>query len=288
MPSRTALAAAAHRAAHQVLERGAIFADPLALRILGEHADAAVSDAKNDPSKRGMRLFIALRSRIAETALGEAVERRGVGQLVVLGAGLDTFGCRNPFGARLEVFEVDHPDTQAWKRRRLAEAGIEAPETLVFAPVDFERDNLLARLEACGFAPGRRSFFTWLGVVPYLTEDAVFATLRTIGGLPGGAEVVFDYSDPPQTLPAKLRASHEARAARVAALGEPFRTWFDPPDLHRRLRALGFAEIEDLGPPALMARLAGRALPSIFRRLFRFASKRGGHVLAARTRVSGP
>ena len=89
-PSRTAFGAAAHRAVHQVLERGRIFTDPLAMRILGADAEAAVRDAENDPSRRKLRLFIAARTRFAEDALTAAVAR-GVRQLVVLGAGLDTY-----------------------------------------------------------------------------------------------------------------------------------------------------------------------------------------------------
>lgn len=92
-PSRTALGAAGHRAAHQVLERGFIFADPLAARILGSHAEQAIQTAASDPSSRGLRLFIAIRTRFAEDALKVAVAR-GVRQLVILGAGMDTFAYR--------------------------------------------------------------------------------------------------------------------------------------------------------------------------------------------------
>lgn len=96
-PSRTALGAAKHRAAHQVLERGFIFSDPLAARILGADAEVAVRDAENDPSRRVLRLFIAVRTRFAEDALAAAVAR-GVRQLVVLGAGLDTYAYRTALG----------------------------------------------------------------------------------------------------------------------------------------------------------------------------------------------
>lgn len=278
-PSRTALAAAAHRAAHQVMERGRVFADPLAGRILGGVAQAAAVASSANPSTRGMRLFIAARSRVAETALKAGVETRGVGQLVVLGAGLDTFAYRNPFGAALRVFEVDHPETQAWKRRRLAEAGIPIPPALTFAPVDFERDALLAALEAAGFDPAQRSFFTWLGVVPYLTREAIDATLGLIGALPGGGEVVFDYSDPVATLGPEARASHTQRAQRVAALGEPFLTYFEPADLHAELTRLGFDRVDDLGPRALVERyIRPGASPDPAR------ADRGGHVIFAATR----
>ena len=280
-PSRTAFGAAVHRAAHQVVEGGRIFADPYAVAILGMDAEHLRAVAQADEAARPLRLFIAARSHFAEAALGEGVETRGVVQLVVLGAGLDTFGCRNPFADRLSVFEVDHPATQAWKRARLAEAGIPCPPSLVFVPVDFERDDLIDSLVRAGFDPARRSFFSWLGVVPYLTEAAIRSTLAAIASLGadaslGGAEVVFDYSDPPSTLPPQMRAWRRDLAARVATAGEPFLTWFEPPALHAMLKALGFTTIEDLGPNAIRASYFG--LPGT-------GSDRGGHVFRAATAV---
>jgi methyltransferase (TIGR00027 family) len=197
-PSRTAYAAAAHRAAHQVIEQGSLFRDPLAVAILGESAEAIAGDAEAHPARRRMRFFIAARTRFAEDALAAAVAQ-GVSQLVVLGAGLDTFGYRNPYDG-LRVFEVDHPATQGWKRQRLAEAGIAIPENLTYAPVDFEAETLGAGLAGAGFDVEQSTFFTWLGVVPYLTAEAMWATLGYIAGLKSGAQVVFDYSDPPETF----------------------------------------------------------------------------------------
>src|SRR5580698_8350642 len=210
-PSRTAQRAAAHRAVHQLIEQGRIFHDPLAVRILGEDPRTLEAAAVADPAQRGMRMFIAARSRFAETAVAASV-KRGVDQLVVLGAGLDTFAYRNPH-AGLRVFEVDHPATQAWKRQRLAEADIATPDSLTFAPVDFERVSLAEGLGAAGFDPAQPAIFSWLGVVPYLTEAAVFATLGLIAGLAKGSEVVFTYSDPPAAMPAGAAAAHGRRAA---------------------------------------------------------------------------
>jgi methyltransferase (TIGR00027 family) len=255
-PSRTALGAAGLRAAHQVLDGAVIFADPLALRILGADADALVreAEAEADPFRQRLRWFIAIRSRIAEDALAAAVQR-GVRQLVVLGAGLDTTAYRAPSSKDLRVFEVDHPATQAWKRERLAEADIPLPEALTFVPIDFERETLADGLAAAGFDSTQQTFFTWLGVVPYLTDEAIFATLGYIAGLPGGAHVVFDYVNPPASVtePGR-RAAHEALAARVAALGESIRNHFDSGALHVRLKALGFRDVEDFGWAEIAAR----------------------------------
>lgn len=275
MPSRTALAAATHRAVHQVLEHGRIFTDPLALTILAQDAETVVRDAEAQPPHHArVRKFIAARTRFAEDALAAAVAR-GVRQLVVLGAGLDTYAYRGALRDQLRIFEVDHPSTQAWKRERLAAVGIALPRSLVFTPVDFEREALSDGLAAAGFDPAQPAFFTWLGVVPYLTEPAIWSTLGFIASVPGGAAVVFDFSDPPELRAAELRAAYEERAARVAALGEAWVTHFDPPVLHARLAALGFREIEDLGPPQIVARFAARAAVAV--------PERGVHVLRAST-----
>ena len=273
-PSRTALAAAAYRAAHQVLEQGRIFSDPLAIRILGADADAAMARASEGGGAARMRVFIAVRTRFAEDALAAAFAA-GVRQTVVLGAGLDTFAYRTILGPQLRVFEVDHPATQSWKRQLLEDAGIALPDCLTFAPVDFEHETLAAGLEAAGFDRGQPAFFTWLGVVPYLTAEAIWSTLRFIAELPGGAQVVFDYADPPETLSPEARAAHERRAARVAAIGESFLTYFEPPELHAQLAAIGFREVEDLGPPEIVATyLPWRKDP---------VPSRGGHILRAST-----
>ena len=245
-PSRTAYSAARYRAAHQLLERGAIFQDPFAVRILG----AAEKELLADAPRRAMRLFIAARHRFAEDALAAAA-RRGLRQVVVLGAGLDTLAYRNVVDG-VRVIEVDHPATQEWKRQRLASAGIEIPSSVAYVGVDFERESLTDRLELDGPA-----FFIWLGVVPYLTRPGFHATISYVSGIPG-SEVVFDYAQSPDKMPPERRAALEARAARVARLGEPWLTYFEPEQIEGELRELGFTEIEDLGPAQLAARFFNR------------------------------
>jgi methyltransferase (TIGR00027 family) len=260
-PSRTAYSAARYRAAHQLLEQGRIFTDPLAVRILGQSEDELLADAERRP----MRVFIAARTRFAEDALQAAVQR-GVDQLVVLGAGLDTFAYRNPY-ERLRVVEVDHPDTQAWKRERLAQAGIAVGGSVTYLGVDFERESLADRLERDGPA-----FFLWLGVVPYLTRPGFDETLAVMSE--EGDEVVFDYAQNPERMSPERRAALEARAARVAKIGEPWLTYFEPDEIAADLGGQGFTEIEDLGPAQLAARFFNR--PDVP------PDTPGGHVLRAR------
>lgn len=277
-PSRTALGAALHRAIHQELEGGRILSDPLAKRILGPDAQLMLQDGRRDPRLRGLRLFIAVRTRFAEDAIARALEQ-GYSQVAILGAGLDTFAYRSSLAQRLRIFEIDHPATQAWKRERLAQAAIPVPPTLTFVPIDFECEDLSAALTAAGFEFARASFFTWLGVVPYLTESAVFVTLGFIASLTASAQVVFDYANPPdeQNAPLEDRSAQDALAARVAALGERFRCYFHTDALHTKLADLGFCQIEDLGPNAIRQRYFyqhGVQNPD-----------KGGHIVRASTRV---
>ena len=251
-----------------------IFRDPLATRILGQEAEKLIEEITKREVQRKMRMFIAMRSRFTEDALDAAV-KSGVSQLVILGAGLETFAYRSPYGNALRIFEVDYPATQAWKRHRLAEAEIAIPNWLTFAPVDFESESLPEGLASAGFDPGRQTFFTWLGVVPYLTQDAIWATLSFIAGISGGSHVIFDYRDPPETMDEDVRKYHDQLARRVAALGESWITYFEAEPLRQKLLGLGFLEVEDLRPGQLVNRYfpgRGNQLP-----------RRGGHLIRAWT-----
>jgi len=276
-PSRTAYGVACRRAAHQLFDRPLVFEDPFALTILGEQVAAEVRatppEDLNHPFHQSMRFRMAVRSRYAEDKLAEAVAR-GVRQYVILGAGLDTSAYRSPFPG-LSIFEVDFPATQAWKQQRVADAGLPIPPGLTYAPVDFEHQTLGEGLAAAGFRTDAPAFFSWLGVVPYLTREAFLATLRFIASLPAGSAVVFDYSIPRHLLGEQERQAVEALAARVAAIGEPFLSSYVPEELAQELRAMGFTGIEDLDPPATNARYFQNRADG-----FEVRGK-GGHLLCA-------
>jgi methyltransferase (TIGR00027 family) len=268
------LGAARLRAAHQVLDGASILADPLAVRILGSEIEVALDHAEAHPMGPRMRWFIAARARIAEDALSIAVND-GATQLVVLGAGLDTLAYRTPLAGRLRIFEVDHPATQAWKRERLAAAAIAVPEGMRFVAVDFERQTLAEQLQSAGFSATERSFFSWLGVTPYLTEPAIFATLSWLAQLPGGTEVVFDYVNPAVSIAPAGHAAHQGLAERVAALGERIQSYLDTGPLCAKLSAAGFRHVDDIGPAETAARF--------FPEAERTAPGRGGHIMHAST-----
>ena len=253
-PSRTAERVALRRAAHQLLDRPPVFEDPLALAMVGgEEAERLAAELEaSSPRSRFLRAFMAARSRFAEDELGHAI-RRGVRQYVILGAGLDTFAYRNPC-AGLRVFEVDHPATQAWKRRRLVSAGIAPPRSLKLVPVDFERQHFPDALEHAGFSRAETAFFSWLGVTPYLAQETVLETLQSIIAISAENGVVFDYVLPRSSLDPPNQAAFDGLAGRVAAAGELFRGFFNPEELALALRKRGFCHIEDLDTGEINAR----------------------------------
>ena len=255
-PSRMALMVARQRAAHQLLDHGAILDDPFAMKILREGERDLLQFANEHPLASIGRLFTAARSRIAEDALSKAVER-GVRQVVILGAGLDTFALRNPHASRISIFEVDHPATQAWKRQRLVGAELTPPQWLTFVPVDFERDDLQEKLSSAGFQRTSAAFFTWLGVVPYLTRDAIGSTLGYMASIQN-SEVVFDYMEPPEAFSKEIRGAVTERAEQLEKAQERWTSRFEPPGIAAILCAHGFCDVEDISFQQIAARFGSK------------------------------
>ena len=248
---------AVRRAAHQLFDAPIVLDDRVALRIIGNDAASRLTtqaDEHRGRIARAFRAFMVVRSRFAEDELARAIGR-GVAQYVILGAGLDTFAYRNPYAdGALRVFEVDHPATQEWKRRLLAAAAISIPSTLTYAPVDFEQHTLADGLAQVRFDPQIPTFFSWLGVTMYLTDEAVDATLRFVASTPRGGGIAFDYGVAKSRLGWKERLALRALSHRVAAAGEPFQTFFDPDEIRHRMTSFGFHSITDLGADELNAR----------------------------------
>jgi len=255
--SETAVAAARLRAAHQVLDaEPLVLNDPVSIGLVPDSSEIELRAKAEIFDSRFMRIlragFVA-RSRIAEDALARAVDEAAT-QLVLIGAGFDTFPYRQPDWARsLRIFEVDHPATQNAKRELLEARLAIPPENLTFCPVDFESDDLRSALAGAGLDATDRTFFTWLGVVPYLTRAAIEATLTSIRRCAGRGAVVFSYVPSDQSL-----ASDDAEVVRIASAasanrGEPWLTRFEPESLETLLASLDYPEIEHHDPSELAA-----------------------------------
>jgi methyltransferase (TIGR00027 family) len=255
--SRTALAVAWLRAAHQCLDAAPrILEDPLALRLLGADSERLIREQApryQGDGMRALRAHVVLRSRHAEERLREAVAR-GVRQYLLLGAGYDTFALRQPPWARaLRIVEVDHPASQEAKRACLAAAGLAAPANLVHAAIDFEHEGLLAGLRRRGVDPGLPSFFSWLGVTMYLPGAAVAATLRDIAGCARGSELVLTFAAR-ESPGSEAQALLSGMAQRAAEGGEPWLSYFQPEEMEALLRDCGFGRIDFLTPEQARAR----------------------------------
>ena len=240
--SQTAKTAAAARAAHLLVDHEPfIFADELAEEILGDEAEQLLAYHRKSgehPILAMARMQVVCRSRYTESRVLTGKAR----QYVLLGAGLDTFAYRHP-GVR-DVYELDHPATQEWKRRRLAEAGIEPVVT--FVPLDFENDSIIDGLKQSGFDRDQPAVVSWLGVTMYLTSQAIGQVLDGLSELAPGTELVLDHM-----LPAELRDELgqfyvEQVAPAAAGWGEPWLSLLSPDDMAELLRAHGFTVVEQV------------------------------------------
>jgi methyltransferase (TIGR00027 family) len=247
--SRTALATANMRAAHQILDPPPrILEDPFALPVIGPEAVQRIretADYYETPQRRYFRSHVVLRSRYAEDCLETAVSG-GATQYVILGAGFDTFAVRQPSWARsLRIIEVDHPATQLVKRSRLAGAGLEMPHNVEFVTIDFERESLLDGLVRHGLSPEGITFFSCLGVTMYLQEKTIDDMFESIATFPGGSGIVLTHAPPPRDSSAPV----SPLAVRAANVGEPWVTYLDVEALTAKLRRAGFSgRISPLSP----------------------------------------
>ena len=226
-PTHTAEGVAIQRALHQTLDaEPKILNDPIAVRLVDPSSDFYKTFVrgleKMPPALRLRRRgYAVMRSRYTEDCLAESLAH-GISQYVIMGAGLDTFGYRQPsWAASLRIFEVDHPATQRRKLATLSAAGIQIPKNVIFTPVNFEEVSLEEGLVAGGFDPGVSTFFSWLGVAAYLTQEAIDRTLTFVLATPRSSEIVLDFMVPNELLAPEDAQVVATIVARIAQQGEP-------------------------------------------------------------------
>ncbi len=261
-PSQTAVLTAAARALHREEPPPWVLDDHLALDLAGDEGVSIAGRLRDELSAENLLTFsrwMCVRARLAEDVVERAVAD-GIRQYAILGAGLDSFAYRRPdLLAGLRVFEIDHPASQAWKRERLAELGVDLPANLVFAAVDFERHTLRAGLQAAGFDFTARAVFSWIGVTMYLTLAAIEATLETVAACPPDSRIVLTYNLPPSALEGQGRAIESRMSRLVGEVGEPWISLFTPAEAEVLLRRCGFGAVDHFGPAeAVRTYFAGR------------------------------
>ena len=269
-PSRTAEGAALLRALHVYVDDAPLLFEDHAVRdLLSVPARLALQPMplpmklgmrrreRLQPVRAAMRGQIVLRARFAEDALDAALAA-GVDQIVILAAGLDTTALRRPTRLRgATLYEVDHPATQAWKRRRLAGRGA---DRIRFVPVVFGEEDLAAALTAAGLDPARPVFVNWLGCSYYLTPEAMASTLTALASVAApGSEVVLDYWTDTAVPDLPSRWLLGGVRVAVALQQEPMVGLISPTGLARLVEGAGWTVVEDLDAQAQRDRwLAGR------------------------------
>ena len=244
-PESTAARVALWRALHvQADPPPHVFTDDVGLALLAPGDGWRSRDDMAPQFTRPFRASIVARARFTEDLVVEQAGR-GVGQYVILGAGLDSFAQRRPeIASRLQVFEIDQPGPQAWKRRRLVELGFGVPDWLHFVPVDFERGaSWWDGLAAAGFDAGKPAVVVSTGVSMYLTRDANMATLRRLAALAPGSTFAMTFLLPlDKPAPADRKELQQADEGARAS-GTPFLSFFTPAEILALAREAGFGDV---------------------------------------------
>ncbi|WP_137939210.1 class I SAM-dependent methyltransferase [Chitinivorax sp. B] len=260
VPDNTAVRTALWRALHVELDSPPhVFEDVVGLKLIAPD-EGWRNRPDMSPFTRPFRASILARARFVEDLVVAQVAQ-GMSQYVILGAGLDTFAQRQPATASgIQVFEIDHPVTQAWKRRRLVELGFGIPPFLHLIPVNFEAgDDWWVQLNASGFDIEKPAVVASTGVSMYLTKAAILATLRQVATLKQGSTLVMSFMLPIELTDPEVRPGVERAAAGAASNGTPWISFFTPDEMQALAREAGFRKVEHVSAAALSERyFAGR------------------------------
>lgn len=260
-PENTAERVALWRALHVAVDPPPhVLDDEVGLRLLDPPADWRARPDMEPAFTAGFRASIVARARYVEDVLADSVAA-GVGQFVVLGAGLDSVAQRRTdLAPPLHVFEVDQPGPQTWKRARLHELGYGVPDHLHLVPVDFEADDdWWPRLVGSGFEPHRPAVMAATGLVQYLTREATEELLSRAARLAPGSTVLVSFLLPMEMLDEDDKPGLKVSSAGAESSGTPFVGLYSPDDMLRMACAAGFASAEHLSGRTVSDRyLAGR------------------------------
>ncbi|MFE7975579.1 class I SAM-dependent methyltransferase [Streptomyces shenzhenensis] len=256
----TAVRVALWRALHLLVDAPPhVLADEVGLRLADPGEDWRARPDMDPRETRLMRASIVARARFVEDLVIERAAR-GVGQYVLLGAGLDSFAQRRPqTAAGLTVFEIDRPGPQAWKRRRLAETGYGLPDSLRLVPVDFETQSWWELLPGAGFTADRPAVVASTGVTMYLTREAVEAMLRQAAALAPGSALTTTFMPTLERVEPEERPLRRAMEQAARSSGTPFISFFLPEELVTLALRAGFGRARHVSAAELSERyFAGR------------------------------
>ena len=254
----TAEATAAMRAAHSLFHQPVVFNDPYALQLTSptlrwifqnRFFQWLLTQKFISGSLRPITAQVVSRSQYTEEKFEQAVSK-GISQYVIIGAGFDSFCLRRPdFSVNLQIYEIDHPATQQIKQKRLGKILNSSLEGVEFLAVDLEKQTVPEALSDSSFLKDKRAFFSWLGTIPYLSEDAVFTVLCDLASFAAkGSEIVFDYSIPVEMWPFEERQALGRIMRLIGRRGEPIKSFFKPDAFSDEISRLGYKILENISP----------------------------------------
>jgi methyltransferase (TIGR00027 family) len=240
-PDNTSVRTALWRALHvQVDAKPSILEDEIGLKLI-----APPDDWQQRPDMKftkRLRASIIARARFIEDLIIEQ-SQQGIRQYVILGAGLDTFAQRRTaIASKLQIYEIDQPDTLAWKQQRLIDLGFGVPEYLHFVSVNFETSFWWDQLLKAGFDTSQPAVVACTGVSLYLTKEAITATLNQMATLAPGSTFAITFYLPIDLMDEEDRPLQEIAAKGALAAGTPFVSFFIPNEILELAREAGFKE----------------------------------------------
>ena len=261
IPDSTAVRVALWRALHVLIDEAPhVLADSIGLQLIAPDASWRNRPDMHPNGASRFRASIVARARFIEDYISEQVQY-GISQYVMLGAGLDTFAQRQPeIASRLTVFELDKPETQAWKRQRIIECGFHIPNWLRFVPVNFEASTTWwQQLTAAGFDKKKSAVVTSIGVSMYLTLEAIQNTLQQMAKLAPGSTFIMTFMLPLELVNQEDQPGYQMAIRGAQASGTPFKSFFSPHEMLAMARDAGFKQVEYQSTAAMVPRyFAGR------------------------------
>lgn len=251
-PNNTAVRVALWRALHLIVDDPPhVFCDDVGLQLAAPD-DSWRNRPDMSPFTKPFRASILARSRFIEDVVADS----NASQYVILGAGLDTFVQRHPeFTSSIQVFEIDQPETQNWKRSRLRELGYDISPNQHFVPVDFEAgESWWKNLALSGFNPKESAVVASAGVSMYLTKDAIFAKMKHVAKLAPGSVFIMSFLLPVEMADPEIRPGIERSIQGAQANGTPFLSFFMPDEIVALAREAGLKSVEYISAESLATR----------------------------------
>ncbi len=256
IPDHTAVRVALWRALHLLVDSSPyVFQDDIGLKLVGPDGSWRERPDMHPEGTKGYRASIVGRARFIEDLLADEI-RNGIKQYIILGSGLDTFVQRKPeVASQIETFEIEEPETQAWKQGRLKQIGFDIPSHLHFVPVDFEKgESWIQKLKENGFHSDSPAFVSSAGVAMYLSREANLDTLTKMAKLAPGSILVMTFMLPPSLVESQDREAYEMVMKRAAAAGTPFQGLFTPEEILDLAREAGFRDVRHVSRVEIIKR----------------------------------